>query len=53
MTAMTFAYLKLGRESWVMTAILTLIAWLFVRLIFIEFMHLPFPEGLVLEYFQQ
>ena len=53
MTVMTFAYLKLGRESWLMTLTLTLVAWLFIRLTFIEFMHLPFPEGLVVEWFNR
>ena len=50
MTGMTFAYLKIqGGERWGITLILTLIAWLFVRLLFIEFMHLPFPEGKIIE----
>ena len=50
MTGMTFAYLKFqGRERWGITLILTFIAWLFVRLLFIEFMHLPFPEGIIIE----
>lgn len=51
MTAMTFAYLKFhGRESWPLALILTLAAWLFVRGVFIEFMTLPFPEGVVIEW---
>ncbi len=50
MTGMTFAYLKFqGRERWGITLILTFCAWLFVRLLFIEFMHLPFPEGIIIE----
>ncbi len=50
MTGMTFAYLKFqGGERWGITLILTLIAWLFVRLLFIEFMSLPFPEGIIIE----
>jgi len=50
MTGMTFAYLKFqGGERWGITLILTFIAWLFVRVLFIEFMYLPFPEGIVIE----
>ncbi len=50
MTAVTFAYLKFqGGERWGITLVLTLIAWLFVRLVFIEFMHLPFPNGIIIE----
>ncbi len=50
MVVMTFAYLKLqGRERWPLSLILTAIAWLFIRGVFIEFMQLPFPEGVFFE----
>lgn len=50
MTIMTFAYLKLqGKERWPITLVLTAIAWLFLRGVFIELMQLPFPEGILFE----
>lgn len=41
-----FCYLKAqGREGWVRSAILTLLAWAFFYGLFIHLLHLPFPAG--------
>ena len=46
---MMFAYLKFqGRESWTLSILLTVIAWLCFWGLFVRLLHLPFPEGLVL-----
>jgi len=43
-----FAYLKIaGREPWMLTIILTAVAWLFMEGLFNRFLHIPFPEGLI------
>jgi len=43
-----FAYLKIaGRESWMLTIVLTVTSWLFMEGLFNRFLHLPFPEGLI------
>jgi hypothetical protein len=44
-----FLYLKLaGREGWVLSATLTLGAWLFIETIFNRLLHLPLPAGWLL-----
>ena len=41
-----FLYLKAqGREGWVRSAILTLVAWAFFYGLFTHLLHLPFPDG--------
>jgi putative tricarboxylic transport membrane protein len=46
---MMFAYLKWqGRESWTLSILLTVIAWLCFWGLFVRLLHLPFPDGLVL-----
>jgi putative tricarboxylic transport membrane protein len=46
---MMFTYLKFqGRESWKLSILLTVIAWLCFWGLFVRLLHLPFPEGLVL-----
>ena len=46
---MMFAYLKFqGRESWKLSILLTVIAWLCFWGLFVRLLHLPFPDGLVL-----
>lgn len=43
-----FSYLRIaGRESWLLTAALTAMAWLFMEGLFNRFLHIPFPEGLI------
>jgi len=44
--AFVFLYLKAqGREGWVRSAILTLVAWAFFYGLFTHLLHLPFPDG--------
>ena len=46
---MMFTYLKFqGRESWVLSSGLTVIAWLFFWGLFVRLLNLPFPEGLLI-----
>jgi len=43
-----FAYLKLsGKEPWMLTIVLTTIAWIFMEGLFNRFLHIPFSEGLI------
>ena len=45
---MVFTYLKFqGRESWKLSIVLTVIAWLCFWGLFVRLLHLPFPEGLI------
>jgi hypothetical protein len=45
---MMFTYLKIqGRESWVLSIALTVIAWIFFWGLFVKLLTLPFPEGLI------
>lgn len=45
---MMFTYLKFqGRESWVLSIALTIIAWIFFWGLFVKLLTLPFPEGLI------
>ena len=45
---MMFTYLKFqGRESWVLSIALTVIAWIFFWGLFVKLLTLPFPEGLI------
>jgi putative tricarboxylic transport membrane protein len=46
---MMFTYLKFqGRESWKLSILLTVIAWLCFWGLFVKLLHLPFPDGLIL-----
>lgn len=46
---MMFTYLKFqGRESWKLSILLTVIAWLCFWGLFVKLLHLPFPDGLLL-----
>lgn len=46
---MMFTYLKFqGKESWVLSISLTVIAWLFYYGLFVRLLNLPFPEGLLI-----
>jgi TctA family transporter len=45
---MTFLYLKIvGRESWSMSVTLSAVAWAFLYVLFVQLLHIPFPEGLL------
>ena len=46
---MMFSYLKFqGQEPWVLSITLTVIAWLCFWGLFVKFLNLPFPEGLII-----
>ncbi|HEX7231075.1 MAG TPA: tripartite tricarboxylate transporter TctB family protein [Candidatus Binatia bacterium] len=46
---MMFTYMKFqGKESWVLSLILTVIAFGFYYMLFVKVLNLPFPEGLLL-----
>lgn len=46
---MMFTYLKFqGREPWVLSITLTVIAWVFFWILFVRLLNLPFPEGLLI-----
>jgi TctA family transporter len=44
---MTLLYLKLARERWLVALALTLFAWVSYYGLFVHFLHVPFPEGLL------
>jgi len=49
----TFLYLKVGaREKWLITIVLTAIAWVSFYGLFIYTLHVPFPDGLLLEWWR-
>lgn len=46
---MVFTYLKIqSKEPWVLSIVLTVIAWVFFYTLFVKLLNLPFPEGLIL-----
>jgi hypothetical protein len=48
-----FAYLKLeGREGWLMSIAVTFCSWLFFYLLFERMLNVPFPDPLLLSFFQ-
>lgn len=43
-----FAYLKgAGREGWVPSLLLTIVAWAIFQVLFVRLLHLPFADGLL------
>ena len=50
--ATTFLYLKLAKERWLIALALTLFAWASFYGLFVYFLHVPFPEGLLFAWFQ-
>jgi hypothetical protein len=45
---MVFSYLKIqSKENWVISIVLTVIAWFFFWALFVKTLTLPFPEGKV------
>jgi TctA family transporter len=49
---MTFLYLKLANERWLITLVLTFFAWAAFYGLFVYFLHVPFPEGVLLAWFR-
>jgi putative tricarboxylic transport membrane protein len=49
---MTFLYLKLANERWLMTLVLTFFAWAGFYGLFVYFLHVPFPEGVLFAWFR-
>jgi hypothetical protein len=43
----TFLYLKLSKERWLITLVLTFLAWATFYSLFVHLLHVPFPEGLL------
>ena len=50
---MTFLYLKLAKERWMITLVLTFFAWVSFYGLFVYLLHVPFPEGLLFAWFRQ
>ena len=48
----TFLYLKLAKERWLIAVVLTAFAWVSYYVLFVYFLHVPFPEGLLFTWFQ-
>jgi putative tricarboxylic transport membrane protein len=49
---MTFLYLKLAKERWLVALALTFFAWVSFYGLFVYLLHVPFPEGLLLAWFR-
>ena len=49
---MTFLYLKLAKERWLITLVLTLFAWVSFYALFVYLLHVPFPEGQLFAWFR-
>jgi hypothetical protein len=48
-----FLYLKVeGRESWLITIAVTFFSWLFFYMLFERMLNVPFPDPLLLSFFQ-
>jgi len=52
MVVMTFLYLKLAKERWLIALVLTLFAWVSFYGLFVYFLHVPFPESQLLAWFR-
>lgn len=48
---MTFFYLKLAKERWLISLVLTFFAWASFYGLFVYLLHVPFPEGLLFAWF--
>jgi TctA family transporter len=48
----TFLYLKLAKERWLIALVLTFFAWAFFYGLFVYFLHVPFPEGVLFAWFR-
>lgn len=49
---MTFLYLKVAKERWRTTLVLTCFAWASFYGVFVYLLHVPFPDGLLFTWFQ-
>jgi MFS family permease len=49
---MTFSYLKLAKERWLIALVLTFFTWIAFYGLFVHFLHVPFPEGLLFAWFR-
>jgi TctA family transporter len=49
---MTFLYLKLAKERWLIALVLTSLAWASYYGLFVYILHVPFPEGLLFAWFR-
>ena len=49
---MTFLYLKAAKERWLIALVLTFFAWTAFYGLFVYFLHVPFPEGLLFAWFR-
>lgn len=49
---MTFLYLKLAKERWLIAFLLTFVAWVSFYVLFVYLLRVPFPEGLLFAWFQ-
>ena len=48
---MMFTYMKFqGKEPWVLSIVLTVVAFIFYYALFVRLLNLPFPEGLLIAY---
>lgn len=48
---MMFTYMKFqGKEPWVLSIVLTVVAFIFYYALFVKLLNLPFPEGLLIAY---
>jgi putative tricarboxylic transport membrane protein len=47
----TFLYLKLAKERWLISLVLTFFAWASFYGLFVYLLHVPFPEGLLFTWF--
>jgi len=48
---MMFTYMKFqGKEPWVLSIVLTVVAFIFYYTLFVRLLNLPFPEGLLIAY---
>jgi hypothetical protein len=49
---LVFTYLKLqSNEKWVISIVLTAVAWAFFYFLFVKLLVLPFPDGLIVTWF--
>jgi putative tricarboxylic transport membrane protein len=52
MAVMTFLYLTLAKERWLITLVLTSFAWAVFYGLFVYVLHVPFPEGVLFAWFR-
>jgi putative tricarboxylic transport membrane protein len=48
----TLLYLKLAKERWLIALVLTCFAWVCYYGLFVYFLHVPFPEGQLFDWFR-